>query len=171
MTNIEFESNIIGLKSPLKAFALNLTRDRDDALDLVQETYFRALSNQDKFHDGTNLKAWLLTIMKNIFINNYRKSSKRQTVVDSSDNLFLINSGGAITANQAENDFVMKDLVKAINQLDEEYKKPFIMHYQGYKYEEIAETMHLPLGTVKSRIFFARKQMKDFLETKGFDRY
>jgi RNA polymerase sigma-70 factor, ECF subfamily len=171
MTNIEFESNIIQLKSPLKAFALNLTRDRDDALDLVQETYFRALSNQDKFHDGTNLKAWLLTIMKNIFINNYRKSSKRQTVVDSSDNLFLINSGGAITANQAENDFVMKDLVKAINQLDEEYKKPFIMHYQGYKYEEIAETMHLPLGTVKSRIFFARKQMKDFLETKGFDRY
>ncbi len=171
MTNHEFESHIIRLKSPLKAFALNLTRDRDDALDLVQETYFRALSNQDKFHDGTNLKAWLLTIMKNIFINNYRKHSKRNTLVDSSDNLFLLNSSAAITANQAENDFVMKDLIKAINQLDEEYKKPFIMHYQGYKYEEIAEVMHLPLGTVKSRIFFARKQMKDFLENKGFDRY
>jgi RNA polymerase sigma-70 factor, ECF subfamily len=171
MTNSEFESHIIRLKSPLKAFALNLTRDRDDALDLVQETYFRALSNQDKFNDGTNLKAWLLTIMKNIFINNYRKASKRNTLVDSSDNLFLINSSAAITANQAENDFVMKDLTKAINQLDEDYKKPFIMHFQGYKYEEIAENMNLPLGTVKSRIFFARKQMKDFLENKGFDRF
>ena len=171
MTNTEFESHIIQLKSPLKAFALNLTRDRDDALDLVQETYMRALSNQDKFNDGTNLKAWLLTIMKNIFINNYRKASKRNTVSDTSENLFLFNSSVGAIANQAENDFVMKDLIKAINQLDEDYKKPFIMHYQGYKYEEIADVMMLPLGTVKSRIFFARKQMKDFLENKGFDRY
>ncbi len=171
MTNTEFESHIIQLKSPLKAFALNLTRDRDDALDLVQETYMRALSNRDKFNDGTNLKAWLLTIMKNIFINNYRKASKRNTVSDTSENLFLLNSSVGAIANQAENDFVMKDLIKAINQLDEDYKKPFIMHYQGYKYEEIADVMNLPLGTVKSRIFFARKQMKDFLENKGFDRY
>lgn len=171
MTRAEFQTGIIQLKAPLKAFALNLTRDRDDALDLVQETYFRALSNQDKFHDGTNLKAWLLTIMKNIFINNYRKASKRNTVADASDNLYLLNAGVEVAGNQAEKDFVMRDLIKAINRLDEEYRKPFIMHYHGYKYEEIAEEMRLPLGTVKSRIFFARKQMKEFLENKGFERY
>lgn len=171
MTPAEFQENIIDLKAPLKAFALNLTRDRDDALDLVQETYMRALTNQEKFHDGTNLKAWLLTIMKNIFINNYRKASKRTTVVDVSDNLYMLNAGVGTAGNQAEKDFVMRDLMKAIQQLDEEYRKPFIMHFQGYKYEEIADDMRLPLGTVKSRIFFARKQMKDFLDNKGFDRF
>ncbi len=88
MTNAEFQSLIINMKAPMRAFALNLTRDRDDALDLVQETYVRALSNQDKFHEGTNLKAWLLTIMKNIFINNYRKASRQQTIVDTSDIYF-----------------------------------------------------------------------------------
>lgn len=170
MKNSEFQSHIIQLKTPLRTFAMSLTRDRDDALDLVQETYIRALTNEDKFHEGTNLKAWLLTIMKNIFINNYRKSSKRNTIVDISENLFLINSSEAITGNQAENDFVMKDIALAINSLDAEYKKPFIMHYNGFKYEEIAEDMDLPLGTVKSRIFFARKQMKDFLKSRGFER-
>ena len=89
MTSSEFQQEIVQLKAPMKAFALNLTRDRDDALDLVQETYMRALSNQEKFHDGTNLKAWLLTIMKNIFINNYRKASKRNTVADASDNTLV----------------------------------------------------------------------------------
>jgi RNA polymerase sigma-70 factor (ECF subfamily) len=171
MTSSEFQQGIVQLKTPMKAFALNLTRDRDDALDLVQETYFRALSNQDKFHEGTNLKAWLLTIMKNIFINNYRKASKRNTIADASDNLYLLNAGVATAGNEAENEFVMHDLVRAIQQLDVEYRKPFIMHYHGYKYEEIADEMRLPLGTVKSRIFFARKQMKEYLEGKGFDRF
>ncbi|HMU70604.1 MAG TPA: RNA polymerase sigma factor [Chitinophagales bacterium] len=171
MTSSEFQQEIVQLKAPMKAFALNLTRDRDDALDLVQETYMRALSNQEKFHDGTNLKAWLLTIMKNIFINNYRKASKRNTVADASDNLYLLNAGVATAGNEAEKDFVMKDLLKAIQQLDAEYKRPFIMHYHGYKYEEIADAMKLPLGTVKSRIFFARKQMKDFLDKRGFERF
>ncbi len=171
MSNSEFKTQIIQLKSPMRSFAQNLTRDRDDALDLVQETYFRALTNQDKFNDGTNLKAWLLTIMKNIFINNYRKSSKRNTIIDHSENSFLLNSPETITGNKAESDFIMKDMVKAVNHLDAEYKKPFVMHYHGFKYEEIADEMKLPLGTVKSRIFFARKQMKDFLEARGFDRY
>ena len=100
MKNSEFQAHIIQLKAPLRTFAMNLTRDRDDALDLIQETYIRALTNEDKFHEGTNLKAWLLTIMKNIFINNYRKSTKRNTIVDISENLFLINSSEAITGSQ-----------------------------------------------------------------------
>ncbi len=171
MTRNEFHDMIIELKQPMKAFALNLTREREDALDLVQETYYRAIANQDKFHEGTNLKAWLMTIMKNIFINNYRKASKRNTILDASDNLFMLNSRDAAIANQAERDFVMKDLIRAINSLDIEYRRPFLMHYQGFKYEEIAEDLSLPLGTVKSRIFFARKQMQSYLKEKGFERY
>jgi len=171
MTNSEFRENILQLSTPLRTFAMNLTRDRDDALDLVQETYIRALSNSEKFHDGTNLKAWLLTIMKNIFINNYRKASRRGTVADVSDNLYLLNAGVEVTANQAEKDFIMRDLIRAVNKLDADYRKPFLLHYKGYKYEEIASEMRLPLGTVKSRIFFARKQMKDFLESSGFERF
>ncbi|HCK21028.1 MAG TPA: RNA polymerase subunit sigma [Bacteroidetes bacterium] len=171
MNNNEFHDMIIELKQPMKAFALNLTREREEALDLVQETYYRAIANQEKFNEGTNLKAWLLTIMKNIFINNYRKASKRNTILDSSDNLFMLNSRDAAIPNQAERDFVMKDLIQAINSLDMEYRRPFLMHYQGFKYEEIADELSLPLGTVKSRIFFARKQMQSFLKEKGFDRY
>jgi len=158
------------MKQPMKAFALNLTREREEALDLVQETYYRAISNQEKFNEGTNLKAWLLTIMKNIFINNYRKASKRNTILDSSENLFMLNGRDAAIPNQAERDFVMRDLIQAINSLDMEYKRPFLMHYQGFKYEEISNELGLPLGTVKSRIFFARKQMQQFLKEKGFER-
>ena len=91
--------------------------------------------------------------------------------MDVSDNLYMLNAGVGTAGNQAEKDFVMRDLMKAIQGLDEEYRKPFLMHFQGYKYEEIADDMRLPLGTVKSRIFFARKQMKDFLDNKGFDRF
>jgi RNA polymerase sigma-70 factor (ECF subfamily) len=171
MTRNEFHDMIIEMKQPMKAFALNLTREREEALDLVQETYYRAIANQEKFNEGTNLKAWLLTIMKNIFINNYRKASKRNTILDSSDNQFLLDTHSGAIANQAERDFLMKDLQLAINSLDMEYRRPFLMHFQGFKYEEIAEELNLPLGTVKSRIFFARKQMQHFLKAKGFDRY
>jgi RNA polymerase sigma-70 factor (ECF subfamily) len=171
MTSNEFNNMIIELKQPMKAFALNLTREREDALDLVQETYYRAISNQDKFNEGTNLKAWVMTIMKNIFINNYRKASKRNTILDSTENQFLLNSRDISIANQAERDFVMKDLIGAINNLDIEYRRPFLMHYQGFKYDEIASDLQLPLGTVKSRIFFARKQMQTHLKSKGFERY
>ena len=167
----QFSSRMLEYKQPLKAFALNLTREHDEALDLVQETYLRAINNKDKFHEGTNLKAWLLTIMKNIFINNYRKASRTNVVNDTSDNLFLLNSGSISIENSAENSLVMEVLKQAINSLNIEYRKPFLMHYQGFKYEEIADELNLPLGTVKSRIFFARKQMQQYLKQQGFERY
>lgn len=168
---MDFTQIMMEHKSPLKAFAINLTRDRDDALDLIQETYYRAYYNREKFNEGTNIKAWLLTIMKNIFINNYRKANKRNTIVDTSDNLYLIHSGDAITFNRAERDFIMNDLNSAVETLEEEYRIPFNMHVEGFKYEEIADELKIPLGTVKSRIFFARKRMQEFLKQKEFDRY
>jgi RNA polymerase sigma-70 factor (ECF subfamily) len=135
----------------------------DDAQDLIQETMFRAFSNEDKFEEGTNLKAWLFTIMKNIFINNYRKKVKRNTLIDTTDNMYYINSSASLTENGAEASFVMNDIQTAILGLSNEFRVPFMMHFKGYKYHEISEKLNLPLGTVKSRIFFARKALKDQL--------
>jgi RNA polymerase sigma-70 factor (ECF subfamily) len=159
------------LRSPLKAFAYNLTRDKDDALDLVQETYYKAIANRDKFNIGTNLKAWLLTIMKNLFINNYRRTVKRNTIMNYGEYSYLLDMYSGSAPNEGERNFILKDLQGAIDTLGSEYKKPFLLHTEGFKYEEIAEECALPLGTVKSRIFFARKQMQQYLKEKGINRY
>lgn len=169
MTNVEFNHRIKGLHSLLHAFAYNLTKNVEDAKDLYQETAYRALFNRDKFQQGTNFKAWMFTIMKNIFINNYRKKVKANTVIDTTDNQFYINSGSHTIANSAEGDILMKELTAMVDDLDESVRVPFMMHHNGYKYQEIADELQLPLGTVKSRIFFARKELKDkILANYGF---
>jgi RNA polymerase sigma-70 factor (ECF subfamily) len=123
----------------------------------------KAFTNKDKFTDGTNLKAWLYTIMKNTFITNYQRMVRRGTFVDTSDNLHFINSGAAIIENYAYGEFAMKDITKAIANLDDVYKNPFMMHFRGFKYHEIAEKLEIPIGTVKNRIHIARKILKDDL--------
>jgi RNA polymerase sigma-70 factor (ECF subfamily) len=161
MSTIEFDTKFNTLTASLNAFAYNLTKNSDDAKDLFQETAFRAITNRDKFRPGTNFKAWLFTIMKNIFINNYRKRVKKNTIIDNTDNLYFINSGDSSIGNDAGRNILLKELNKMIERLDDSIKKPFMMHYVGYKYQEIADELELPLGTVKSRIFFARKALKD----------
>ena len=160
MTTLEFNNNFDKMSSLLHSFAYNLTKNVEDAKDLFQETAFRAMTNREKFRPGTNFKAWLFTIMKNIFINNYRKKVKANTIMDSTDNMYYINSGSATIANGAASSIMMKELSNIIDNLDESTKVPFLMHYQGFKYQEIADHLQLPLGTVKSRIFFARKDLK-----------
>jgi RNA polymerase sigma-70 factor (ECF subfamily) len=150
----------------LHAFAYNLTKNQEDAKDLYQETAFRAMTNRDKFRPGTNFKAWLFTIMKNIFINNYRKKVKANTIMDSTDNMYYINSGSSIINNDGESNIMMKELNKMIAALDDGIRIPFLMHYRGYKYQEIADHLELPLGTVKSRIFFARKELKEVIDRR-----
>lgn len=156
----EFQFKVSELQEFLRPYALGLTNDHEDTNDLLQETMFKALSNKDKFEDGTNIKAWLYTIMKNIFINNYRRKSKMRTMVDTTENLFYINSSQTELPDRANSKLVMDDLMKIMNTLPDEYRLPFLMHYQGYKYQEIAERFELPLGTVKSRIFLARQELK-----------
>jgi len=156
----ELSKNVISLNKPLQAFALNLTRNMQDSEDLYQETMLRAMSNLEKFKSGTNLKAWLFTIMKNIFINNYRKNAKRNTILDSTDNQYYINSAGFAAPNQAEANFKMEQIKGALGDLNPEFRVPFLLYFTGHKYHEIAQYLKLPLGTVKSRIFFARKQLK-----------
>ncbi|HNR06814.1 MAG TPA: RNA polymerase sigma factor [Saprospiraceae bacterium] len=160
MTQPSFLSALDLHKDRLLRFAFNLTRNQDDAKDLLQETYFRALTNREKFQEGTNLKAWLLTIMRNLFINNYRKKAKTRVLFDSTDNLFFLNSGSNSTGNQGESNILMDELTHMVDELDESIRYPFVKHYEGYKYQEIADDMQLPLGTVKSRIFFARQDLK-----------
>jgi RNA polymerase sigma factor (sigma-70 family) len=163
MTTLEFSYSLNKLSSSLKPYALKLTRDMDDANDLLQDTMVKAFTNRDKFAEGTNLKAWLYTIMKNTFITNYQKMVRRGTFVDTTDNLHFINSGEILIENQAFEDFVLKDVHQAIEDLDEVYKTPFMLHYQGFKYHEIADQLEIPIGTVKNRIHIARKILKDIL--------
>lgn len=163
MSSTEFYSHFNQMTALLNAFAYNLTKNSEDAKDLYQETAFRALTNRDKFRPGTNFKAWLFTIMKNIFINNYRKKVKANTIMDTTENLYYINSGSVVISNKAESNIMMKELTRMIEDLDDSIKIPFVMHYQGFKYQEIADQLDLPLGTVKSRIFFARKELKELI--------
>lgn len=160
MSTINFNNRFYELTPVLNAFAYNLTQNMEDAKDLYQETAFRAMANREKFLPDTNFKAWLFTIMKNIFINNYRKKVKSNTIMDSTDNLYYLNSGSDSIDNRGDANILVKELKELIEKLDENIKIPFLMHYQGYKYQEIADHFELPLGTVKSRIFFARRELK-----------
>ncbi|MCB0617686.1 MAG: RNA polymerase sigma factor [Saprospiraceae bacterium] len=166
MSTLEFNDQFNKMTSLLQAFAYNLTKNVEDAKDLFQETAYRAMTNREKFRPGTNFKAWLFTIMKNIFINNYRKKVKANTIMDSTDNLYFLNSGSTDISNQGESNIMMKELTEMIDRLDESIRVPFLMHYQGYKYQEIADYFDLPLGTVKSRIFFARKELKGLIRSR-----
>ena len=166
MSTIDFCTRFDQMTPVLNTFAYNLTKNSEDAKDLYQETAFRAITNKDKFRVGTNLKAWLFTIMKNIFINNYRKKIKANTIMDSTPNDFYINSGKNIVSNQAESNIMMRELKRMIKGLDDSIKVPFVMHFNGYKYQEIADYLGLPLGTIKSRIFFARKELKDLIHKR-----
>ena len=166
MNGIQFQQKLLSLQENMLNFALMLTANRDDAQDLLQDTTLKVLDNQDKFVDNVNFKGWVLTVMRNIFINNYHKIVRVQTVVDSSADLYnldVVNDSGFDSPDKA---YQIKEITKAINGLNDDLKVPFSMFLSGYKYNEIAEKLNVPLGTVKSRIFFARqelqKRLKDF---------
>jgi RNA polymerase sigma-70 factor (ECF subfamily) len=141
----------------------------EECEDLVQDTFYRALSNRDKFTEGTNIKAWLFTIMRNIFINNYRRNQKRNTVTDTSDNQYLLNSTKSVERNGSERTFLADAIEQAMEGVSKDFTEPFMMYYTGYKYQEIADKLDLPLGTVKSRIFFARKELQERLKSMGIE--
>jgi len=164
MTGLEFGYKIENLTSNLKPYALKLTKDRDEADDLLQETVFKAYSNRDKFQEGTNLKAWMYTIMRNTFITNYQRMVRRKTFIDTTENNHFINSSGSKLENKATGNFVLRDANNAIDKLKDMYKVPFTMYFRGFKYHEIAEKLEIPIGTVKNRIHIARKELKQSLK-------
>lgn len=165
---MKLEKEIHSEQPALTSYALQLTRNMEDANDLVQETLLKALTYQSKFTEGTNLKGWLFTIMRNSFINNYRRLMRRNTFIDTTDNDYFMNASSSVTIeNLGEDKFLIKDLADAINTLPEDLKITFEMNVRGYKYHEIAEELDIPIGTVKTRIFVAKRRLRNQLKTYG----
>lgn len=155
----KIESDLIRLQKNMYNFAYSLTLNKYDAEDLLQETSLRVLDNREKYAHNTNFKGWVLTIMKNLFINNYRRIVCNQTFIDTTDELYHLNLARELSMNP-ESLISTKEITQNIDKLPFEYGKPFKMHIAGFKYEEIAQKMNLPIGTVKSRIFAARKRLQ-----------
>lgn len=168
MTKIEFNTLVMRQASSLKMYALHFTHDADDANDLVQDTLLKAITYYNKFKEGTNLKGWLYTIMKNTFINNYRRFVKISSFVTKTDEISSQQLSFSATLNDGEPKFVMDDIKKALSSLQKEYYVPFTMYFEGYKYHEIADHLRIPIGTVKTRIHVARKLLKKDL--KAYDK-
>jgi RNA polymerase sigma-70 factor (ECF subfamily) len=159
MSTAEFSTLVIAQRSFMKELAMKLTRSLDDAEDLIQDTCLKAIRNQEKFQEGTNIKGWLYTIMKNTFINNYRRKKYQNTFVDETENSYFLDSRQTAKGEGAEGDLNHEYIMQVIDSVDRTYVEAFMMHFNGYKYEEIAEQLDIPLGTVKSRIFLARKKL------------
>ena len=164
MSNTEFNQLLTSNVDFLKPFAINLTRDPDAAADLYQETVYKALANRDKYNIGTNIKAWLYTIMRNIFINNYRRKSKQNVIFDSSFDESIVGRIASTQTESAESRLETKYIEQAIHRLPDVFRQPLLLYFEGYRYCDIAGMLKEPLGTIKSRIHFARKLLKTQLQ-------
>ncbi len=162
------QTKLLAIQKNMLSFAYNLTSNRDDAYDLLQDTTLKVLDNQDKYVDNVNFKGWVFTIMRNIFINHYRKSVRQATVIDTTDDLYHLNLPQESGFDTPEGSIAVKEINSLINTFSDDFRIPFSMHLAGYKYAEIAEHTGLPLGTVKSRIFFARKRLQEKMRNYDF---
>lgn len=164
MTSVEFTSKIAGLRTTLHGFTRRFTTNREESLDLVQDTMLKALMYREKFREDTNLKGWLFTIMRNTFINNYRKNQRARTTHDDTKDLYYLNVEEEHTFNRPQESMEFKEIWRNVNGIKEELMIPFKMHTSGYKYHEIAAHLQIPIGTVKNRIFHARKEIQKKLQ-------
>ncbi len=160
---LDMGKQLMEYRPSLDAFAYSLTKNVDDAADLFQETAMKIIKNGDKYNVGTNFRAWSYTIMRNIFINNYRKKKRRNLLIDSTDNDFYLNANQGSVTNTGESNMAFDEIMDCVESLSDDFKIPFLMRYEGYKYDEIANELGLPLGTIKSRIHFARKKLKEMI--------
>ena len=164
MKNITLNNEICNNRSCLEAYAMKFTKDVEDANDLVQDTIIKAIRYHNFYQEGTNVRGWLYTIMKNTFINDYRKKSRKNAVIDSSTDITAYHASTSSDRNNGENKFVMDDISKALSKLQPSYSTPFLRYFEGYKYHEIADELNIPIGTVKTRIHIARQILKGQLK-------
>ena len=164
MNTSQFQKKLLGMQENMMNFALMLTANREDAQDLLQGTSLKVLANREKYVDNRNFKGWVLTVMRNIFINNYHRVLRTQTVVEQDVDLYNLHVTNDSSFDTPDGTCQLQEITGAIDALNEELKAPFSMYVSGYRYHEIAEALHIPLGTVKSRIFFARQELKTKLK-------
>ncbi len=148
----------------LRAFAYRFTKDHNEIDDLLQDTMIKAIRYHNSFQDGTNLRAWLFTIMRNTFINEYRKVSRKNALINTEDELSSANLMESSTKNLAEGSFAMADIKRSLSLIPPKFSIPFVKYFEGYKYEEIAAAMDIPIGTVKTRIHMARRLLQKKLK-------
>jgi len=164
MTAHDLDNMIVLHSDFLRPYAVTLTKDHEEAKDLFQETIMRALLNREKYQFGTNLKAWLYTIMRNIFINKYRRNKKFRKVENATMTELPVYTVDTTVHNEGWSMLRMQEIKNAIDTLPRSSRISFELHYTGYKYQEIAKLMNEPLGTIKSRIHFARKSLTSMLD-------
>ena len=155
----------------LKTFAYHLSYNEEDANDLVQETYMKAHRFIDKYDQGTNAKAWLFKILKNAYINEYRKKSKRPQKVDFEDIVSYQNSDSASSSKYLDlrqeifENMMGDEVTIAINSLPIDFRTVILLcDIEGFTYEEISKIIDVPIGTVRSRLFRARNMLKEKLK-------
>ncbi|MCX3263746.1 MAG: RNA polymerase sigma factor [Pedobacter agri] len=163
MDQYQFTQTISKYSQHLFEHAIKFTRDEDDAKDLVQETLIKGMRFCKNFADGTNLKGWLYVIMKNTFINDFRKTARKKEVITTDDEISNAQLTKSAATNNANTTFAMEDISKAMASIKPEYSIPFQLYFEGYKYEEIAEQLDIPLGTVKTHIHQARHGLQKYL--------
>ncbi len=168
--NEVFNNEFLPLVHAMYNFAYRLTLDRDDAKDLVQDTYMKAFRFIESFQTGTNAKAWLFRILKNSFINDYRKKSKEPNKVDYQEVETYYNSEDVnrqITADlrvESLKDMIGDEISNALNSLEVDFRTVIILcDLEGFKYEEMAKILDIPIGTVRSRLHRARQLLKEKL--------
>lgn len=164
MSTIEFETLVMSSVKELKPFAAKFTDDRDEAQDLLQETLCRAFASKSHFTKNVNIIAWLYTIMRNIFINNYNKRKKHYPVlIEQAKRISAVRAHESSTKT-AESLMSIKEIDKLVHDLPLLFKRPFMLYLEGFKYMEIAEITKEPIGTIKSRIHFAKRMLQDSID-------
>jgi len=159
MTSIEFCSQLLSLEHSLLKYAYRLNLKRADAKDLVQETYLRVLINREKYVDNKKFKSWAFTIMKNTFVDSYRRSLRKNTYSEQITESFFINIPEPVGYDNPDSAFHAREINQNIDNLNDKLRVPFKMYVDGYKYTEIADELNLKIGTVKNRIFLSRKHL------------
>lgn len=155
--NTEFTDNLLALQGRLYQFAFRLTANADAARDLLQETSLAVLDNEELFTPNTNFSAWCHTIMRNLFTNQYRKTIREKAYCDTMSNPMILSS---FCNSAVESYSDISEIQQMLELLPSRQKESFILHIYGFKYREIAEKLNLPIGTVKSRIFESKQQLK-----------